>query len=132
VMEEQAYFSDPHVSLGLAAADGAVFTWTAQMSLQKVKEFVFLGARISSAEALTLGLANAVVPTGESVAKSMELAGRLAALPAQALRETKAILNTPLRRRLAQDADKAFDHESQSFDTPEFRANLQAMRSRSR
>jgi enoyl-CoA hydratase len=132
VMEEQSYFSDPHVSLGLAAADGAVFTWTAQMSLQKVKEFVFLGGRISSAEALALGLANEVVPTGKSVEKAMELAGRLAALPPQALRETKAMLNTPLRRRLAEDADKAFEHESQSFDTTEFRANLQAMRSRTR
>jgi enoyl-CoA hydratase len=132
VMEEQAFFSDPHVTLGLAAADGAVFTWPAQMSLQRVKEFVYLGRRISAAEAFTLGLVNEVVPTGQSVDKSVELAQKLAKLPPQALRETKAILNTPLLSRLDADAKSAFKSESESFDTPELAANLTAMRSRSR
>jgi enoyl-CoA hydratase len=130
VMEEQAFFSDPHVSLGLAAADGAVFTWPAQMSLQRVKEFVFLGRRISAPEALALGLVNEVVPTGQSVDKALEFARKLAKLPPQALRETKAMLNAPLRDRLAAAAHDAFGHESESFDTTEFQANLAAMRSR--
>ena len=130
VMEEQAYFADPHVSLGLAAADGAVFTWPAQMPLPKVKEFVYLGRRISSAEALTLGLVNEVVPAGQSVPKALELAQRLAKLPPQALRETKAILNAPLRDRLRAESGEAFERESQSFDTAEFQSNLAAMRSR--
>ncbi len=130
VMEEQAYFADPHVSLGLAAADGAVFTWPAQMSLPRVKEFIYLGGRISAADALSFGLANAVVPAGTSVAKALELAHRLAALPPQALRETKAILNRPLTARLAAEAQSAFGAESRSFDAEEFRSNLAAMRTR--
>ena len=132
VIEEQAFFSDPHVSLGLAAADGAVFTWPAQMSLQRVKEFVFLGRRINAPEALALGLVNEVVPTGKSVEKALELAGKLAKLPPQALRETKAMLNAPLRDRLAAAAGDAFRHESDSFDTTEFQTNLAGMRSRSK
>jgi enoyl-CoA hydratase len=132
VMEEQAFFSDPHVSLGLAAADGAVFTWPSQMSLPKVKEFVYLGRRISAEEALALGLVNHVVPTGQSLEKALELARKLASLPPQALRETKAMLNAPLRDRLAAEASSAFRSESASFDTPDFRDNLAAMRSRSR
>jgi enoyl-CoA hydratase len=130
VMEEQAYFSDPHVSLGLAAADGAVFTWPAQMPLPKVKEFVYLGRRITSSEALTLGLVNEVVVTGQSVEKALVLAHKLAKLPPQALRETKAILNAPLRDRLRAEAPQAFKRESESFDAAEFQANLAAMRSR--
>ncbi len=129
VMEEQAYFADPHVSLGLAAADGVVFTWPAQMPLPKVKEFVYLGRRISSAEALTLGLVNEVVPAGQSVPKALELAQRLAAAAA-ALCETKAILNAPLRDRLRAEAGEAFERESHLFDTAEFQSNLAAMRSR--
>jgi enoyl-CoA hydratase len=132
VMEEQAFFSDPHVSLGLAAADGAVFTWPAQMSLPKVKEFIYLGRRISSAEALSLGFVNEVVPTGQALEKALEFAHKLAKLPPQALRETKAILNAPLRDRLAAEASSAFKSESDSFDAAEFRANLSAMRSRAR
>jgi enoyl-CoA hydratase len=130
VMEEQAYFSDPHVSLGLAAADGAVFTWPSQMPLPKVKEFVYLGRRITSSEALALGLVNEVVPTGQSVEKALALAHKLAKLPPQALRETKAILNAPLRDRLRAEAPDAFKRESESFDAAEFQANLAAMRSR--
>ena len=130
VMEEQAYFADPHVSLGLAAADGAVFTWPAQMPLPKVKEFVYLGRRISSSEALTLGLVNAVVPTGQSVQNALALAHKLAKLPPQALRETKAILNAPLRDRLRSEATAAFKSESESFDAAQFQANLAAIRAR--
>jgi len=132
VMEEQAFFSDPHVSLGLAAADGAVFTWPAQMPLPKVKEFVYLGRRITSTEALSLGLVNEVVPAGLSLDKALELAHKLAKLPPQALRETKAILNAPLRDRLRAEAPSAFTRESESFDTLELRANLAGMRSRER
>ena len=33
VMEEQAYFADPHVSLGLVAADGGALTWPLLTSL---------------------------------------------------------------------------------------------------
>src|SRR5439155_6312408 len=39
VMEEQAYFMDPHVSLGLVAGDGGVITWPFNMGLQRCKEF---------------------------------------------------------------------------------------------
>ena len=107
VMEEQAFAVLPATWLGLAAADGAVFTWPAQMPLPKVKEFVYLGRRISSSEALSLGLVNEVVPTGKSVETALGLAHKLAKLPPQALRETKAILNAPLRDRLAAEAAAA-------------------------
>ncbi len=132
VMEEQAFFSDPHVSLGLAAADGAVFTWPAQMPLQRVKEFVFLGRRITAADALSFGLANEVVASGTAVERALVIAAKLAALPPQAVRETKAILNAPLRKRLADDAAAAFIAESESFDTAELQRTLTAMSSRSK
>jgi enoyl-CoA hydratase len=131
-MEEHAYFMDPHVSLGLAAADGAVFTWPAQMALPRVKEFIYLGRRITASEAERFGLVNAVVPTGTSVQKALELAHKLAALPPQALRETKAMLGGPLLARLAIESAAAFAAESASFDTAEFRANLAAMSARSK
>jgi enoyl-CoA hydratase len=132
VMEEHAYFMDPHVSLGLAAADGAVFTWPAQMSLPRVKEFIYLGRRINASEAERFGLVNEVVPSGTSVQKALALAHKLAALPPQALRETKAMLNSALTSRLVAESPAAFAAESESFDAPEFRANLAAMSARSK
>ena len=67
VVEEHAYFADPHVALGLVAADGGAFTWPLITSLLRAKEYILLGDRLPAAEAVQLGVANRVVPTGESV-----------------------------------------------------------------
>ena len=93
VIEEHAYFADPHVSLGLVAADGGALTWPLLTSLLRAKEFIMLGDRLTAPDAVQLGLANRVVEKGTSLTVALELAERLAALPPQAVVETKAVLN---------------------------------------
>jgi enoyl-CoA hydratase len=132
VMEEQAYYADPHVMLGLVAADGGALTWPLLTSLLRAKEFLLLGDRLPAAEALEMGLANRVVPTGTSVEQATALATRLAALPPQSVRETKAALNSTLRSVVATALHPAVAAESESFDEPAFRANLARMLERSR
>jgi enoyl-CoA hydratase len=131
-MDEKAFFADPHVSLGLVAADGGALTWPLLMGLQQAKEYLYLGGRISAEEAHRLGLANRVVPAGTSLDVALEIAAKLAALPPQALRETKAILNTPLQQRIDTAIAAALAAESRSFDTPEFQGNLAAFLGRAR
>ena len=131
VMDEDAYFADPHVLLGLTASDGGVFTWPEVMGLHQVKELILLGGRVSSSDALRLGLANRVVPSGTSVGEALALAKKLATLPPQAVRETKYVLNGRLRQRIDSEADGAIEAESQSFDTKEFRTNLEKAITRS-
>ena len=132
VMEEQAYYADPHVMLGLVAADGGALTWPLLTSLLRAKEFLLLGDRLPAAQALELGLANRVVPTGTALDVATELAGRLAALPPQAVRETKVALNTALRAAVDTVLRPSIDAETRSFDEPAFRANLARMLERSR
>jgi enoyl-CoA hydratase len=132
VMEEQAYYADPHVVLGLVAADGGALTWPLLTSLLRAKEFLLLGDRLPAAQALELGLANRVVPTGTAVEVATELATRLAALPPQSVRETKAALNTALRAAVDTVLRPVVDAEAASFDEPAFRANLARMLERSR
>ncbi len=132
VMEEQAYFADPHVMLGLVAADGGALTWPLLTSLLRAKEFLLLGDRLPADQALELGLANRVVPEGTSVARAAELADRLAALPPQSVRETKAALNSTLRSVVANSLRSAVEAETASFDEPAFRENLARMLSRTR
>lgn len=127
VAEEQAYFADPHVALGLVAADGGAITWPLLMSLLRAKEFVLLGDRLPAAEALTLGLANRVVPTGQSLPVAIELAERFAALPPQAVAETKAVLNRALLEASGRVLDDSIAAETASFDEPAFQANLARM-----
>ncbi len=70
LMEESAYMADPHVSVGLVAADGGALTWPAMMSLLKAKEYLYTGDRIPAAVAVELGIANRVVADGTSVAEA--------------------------------------------------------------
>ena len=132
LIEEQAYFADPHVALGLVAADGGALTWPLLTSLLRAKEYLLLGDRLPAAEAVTLGLANRVVPTGESKAQAVALAHRLAALPPQSVRETKALLNIAVRAAVENVLEAAIASETESFEEPAFQANLARMLDRSR
>jgi len=128
IVEEQAYFADPHVSLGLVAADGGGLTWPLLTSLLRAKEFILLGDRLPATDALQLGLANRVVGTGDSVTVAVELAERLANLPAQAVRESKALLNRALHEAVRSSLAPAIAAESASFDEAAFQANLSRLR----
>lgn len=127
VMAQDAYLADPHVAIGLVAGDGAALTWPLNMGLQRVKEWVLLGGRLSAQQALEYGLANRVVPAGEVLEQARALAGRLAKLPPQSLRETRRALNQPLLERLDTDLDAVLDAESRSFDEPAFQRSLSKM-----
>ena len=132
VIEEHAYFADPHVALGLVAADGGALTWPLLTSLLKAKEHILLGERLTASDALSVGICNRVVPSGESRATALELAQRLAALPPQSVRETKALLSTAVRAAVASMLPVAIETETASFDEPAFQANLTRMLERQR
>jgi enoyl-CoA hydratase/carnithine racemase len=123
-MAESAYLADPHVSVGLVAADGGPLTWPLHTSLLLAKEYAFTGERISAARAAAIGLANHVVPDGELLSAALGAARKIAALPRQAVEATKRALNLHVERAVLATIDFAMTAESESFDTPELRANL--------
>lgn len=127
VVEEHAYFADPHAALGLVAADGGAVMWPLLVGLQRAKEYILLGERIPADEALRIGLANRVVPRGEAVATAVDLADRLAKLPPQAVAGSKALLNHAVHQAVAALLGPGMDQESASFDEPAFQANLARM-----
>ena len=57
---EDAYLADPHVQVGLVAADGGPLTWPLHISLLLAKEYALTGTRIKAQRAVELGLANHV------------------------------------------------------------------------
>lgn len=93
LMAHDAYLADPHISVGLVAGDGGVTLWPLLTSLLRAKEYLFTGDRIPAATAVELGLANRVVPAEDLRSEALALAHRLAAQPAEALRETKLALS---------------------------------------
>lgn len=68
---ESAYLADPHVALGLVAADGGPITWPLLTSLHLVKEYALTGDRIPAARAAEIGLANHVCADGEVVEQAL-------------------------------------------------------------
>jgi enoyl-CoA hydratase len=121
VMADDAFMSDPHVSVGLVAGDGGAVSWPLYMSLLRAKEYILLGDRISAEDCLRVGLANRVVPRSEVLATAVELARRLAAQPKQAVRDTKRALNFHLREAADRVLDFALAAETESFSTEELR-----------
>ena len=117
---ENAYLADPHVQVGLVAADGGPLTWPLHISLLLAKEYALTGARIPAAKAVELGLANHVVD--DPVAEAIKAAKKILELPQQAVESTKRVLNLHLERAVLDTIDYALSAESQTMQTEDFRA----------
>lgn len=130
LIEADAYFADPHVALGLVAGDGGALMWPLLTGLLRAKEHILLGERLHAEAAVQIGIANRLVPTGTSVEAALELADRIAALPPQAVRETKRLLNRAVHSALDALLETAIATETASFEEPMFRANLGRMLSK--
>jgi enoyl-CoA hydratase len=119
---ESAYLADPHVQVGLVAADGGPLTWPLHTSLLLAKEYALTGARIPADKAVAMGLANHVV--ADPLAEAMACAKRIASLPRQAAESTKRLLNMHLERAVLATLDFATTAEEQSFQTEDFRSTI--------
>jgi enoyl-CoA hydratase/carnithine racemase len=120
-ISERAFLADPHVSVGLVAGDGGAVTWPSLTSLLRAKEYLLSGDRIPAATAVEMGLANYVVPPDDLMPRAMAYAQKLAALPPQAVQDTKALLNQVLRNAAVAALGMGIAAESQSHDTIEYR-----------
>jgi enoyl-CoA hydratase/carnithine racemase len=123
-MAESAYLSDPHVMVGLVAADGGPLTWPLHTSLLLAKEYAFTGDRISAARAREIGLANHVCPDAEVLPAALAAAHKIAKLPRQAVEMTKRVLNLHVERAVLATIDFAMAAESESFDTDDLQRNV--------
>lgn len=117
---ETAYLKDPHVQVGLVAADGGPLTWPLHTSLLLAKEYALTGAKIGAARAREIGLVNHVV--ADPLSEALACAKRILELPQQAVESTKRLLNLHLERAVLATLDFATTAEDLSFQTDDFRA----------
>ena len=129
-IDDSTFVADPHVASALVAGDGGAITWPTMTSLLKVKQYLLTGDRIPAATAVEMGLANFAVPREELLPAAIAFAQRLAALPPQAVQDTKVLLNQTLRQNAVNMLGHGLAAESQSHDTAEYVAFPEQFRQR--
>ncbi|MBE2186725.1 MAG: enoyl-CoA hydratase/isomerase family protein [Rhodothermales bacterium] len=92
---DDAVFLTPFTALGLVPEAASSLLLPQRIGPAKAAELLLLGRKMLADEAAACGLINAVVADPDAAAHAA--AERLAALPADAVRQTKALLRKPLR-----------------------------------
>ena len=98
VMAGEARLRLPEVSLGTFLGGGVTYTLPALVGQARARELILLGRFFSAEEALSMGMANEVLPSPRVLERGVELAEALAAQAPIPLREAKRLLRTAPRR----------------------------------
>lgn len=98
VMDAKARIGDPHVRVGLNAADGGGFLLPAMIGYGKARELMLTGDLLDAAEAKAIGLIGNIAPTDKLDTRVDELVARLRNGATKAIRWTKAGYTIPLRQ----------------------------------
>ena len=125
-VSDEARLAMPFTSLGLVAEFASSLVLPQLVGRAKAAEKLLLGDPMGGAEAVELGIANAVLPAAEVLPHARRMAERFNALPPSAVRETKRLMTRP-----SQAAVQAqIGAEAQVFGTalrsPEAREAFQA------
>lgn len=132
IASDDARFGDPHVRVGLTAGDGAALILPHLVGHMRARELLLIGDLITAAEAHEFGLINHVVPAAELDAKVSQTASKLARGAQQAIRFTKAIVNSGLRTAAIAQIDAAATYEALTVASSDHKEALTAMREKRR
>jgi enoyl-CoA hydratase len=123
---DNAKFGQPEVKLGVIPGFGGTQRLARRVGVAKAKELCMTGDTIDAAEALRIGLCDAVFPGGELMAKVKAVAARIAANGPLAVAEVKRLVHVgqsmTLEASLAAE-QKAF---GQLFATADQREGMSA------
>lgn len=117
IISESAKFGDSHVKVGLVAGDGGAVIWPILVGPNRAKEFLMRGKLMSGKEVHEMGLVNHAVPADEVMARAMEIARELNALPPLAVRWTKLSINKWIKHQLNLILDASIAYEMLSINS---------------
>lgn len=104
---ENAKFGQPEINLGIIPGYGGTQRLTRLINFSKALEYILTADFIDANTALQLGLVNHVYPLSELMTKAKELAEKIAAKPAQAIR--LALKSIQLVKELPQSQGESFE-----------------------
>lgn len=123
-----ARFATPFVDLGLCPEGGSSMLMPARLGRAAAVRLLMLGDRLEAEEARACGLVDQIAPDVD--AAGAELAARLAAKPAQAMRSTKKLIRAAETERLLAHMDQEFETFAERLASPEAQAAFRAFLSK--
>jgi enoyl-CoA hydratase/carnithine racemase len=93
---DNATFSTPFAALGLVPEFGSTLLFPMIAGRVRATEALVLGKPFLAAEAVAMGIANAVLPAAELLAHAQAVARKFATLPPGAVRDSKKLLRQAL------------------------------------
>ncbi|WP_223596618.1 enoyl-CoA hydratase/isomerase family protein [Neobacillus bataviensis] len=126
IAEEHAQIGLPEIKLGLFPGGGGTQRLPRLVGEAKAKELMFTGDPISAQEAERIGLVNRIVPSGEGLTSSKELAKRISRHSLQALSRIKKSVDEGLNQSLTEGIELEASLFAEIFQTEDIKEGVQA------
>jgi len=123
---ENARFSLPFTSLGVVPEFASSYLLPLVAGYQRAAELLLLGEPFGAEKAREVGLITRVVPASETLQVARDAAARLAALPRQSIRLTKALMKSAHRAQIEAQLGAEGGHFRRLLGEPAAREALTA------
>ena len=126
IASEGAIFSEAFVKMGLIPGDGSCWQLPKLIGLSNTFLLQYTGDRVDGNEAFRMGLVSKVVPDGELMATTMELASRMAKGPTQSISLIKYLVHKSLETNLQESLEIAHTAQEVARQTEDHKEAVRA------
>lgn len=126
IAADNATFGQPEVGLGITAGFGGTQRLARVVGVARAKELLYTGRTVPAAEALDLGLVNAVHPADRLLVEVGLLAQRIAAQPPRAVQATKTAIDLGLQADIDTALRIEVELHASCFETTDQRQAMEA------
>ena len=126
IASESAIFSEAFVKMGLIPGDGSCWQLPKLIGLSNTFLLQYTGDRVDGNEAFRMGLVSKVVPDGELMPTTMELASRMAKGPTQSISLIKYLVHKSLETNLQESLEIAHTAQEVARQTEDHKEAVRA------
>ncbi|GJM12878.1 MAG: enoyl-CoA hydratase [Pseudohongiella sp.] len=123
---EDCFLQLPFARLGLCPEAGSSYLLPKQIGHVRAAELLLLGDRFSAAKAMEFGIINEVLPQDQYLEHAMTKARELAAMPADSVQSSKALIKRGQQDAVADTISVELDEFARLLQTPDAQAIVEA------
>ncbi len=126
IAADSALFAASFIKVGLVPGDGGAWSLQKIVGYATAAELFLTGDRFDAARAREIGLVSRIVPDTTLMDEALDLAGRIAANPARALRLTKRLLREAQTARMAEILELSAAFQALAHETADHKEAVAA------